>query len=60
MKKTKHLENEKVREIIDDMKAQGVLDQMLPPEQTGIVEIRFANRTVQCEVANNPRTEDMQ
>lgn len=58
MKKTKHLENEKVREIIDDMKAQGVLDRILPPGQTGIVEIRFANRSVQCEVDNEVAKEE--
>lgn len=58
MKKTKHLENEKVREIIDDMKAQGVLDQILPPGQTGIVEIRFTDRSVQCEVDNEVAKEE--
>lgn len=34
------------------MKAQGVLDEILPPGQTGIYEIEFSDRIIQCQVQN--------
>lgn len=44
--------DEQVKEIIEEMKAQGVLDEILPPGQTGIIEIEFSGRTIQCQVRN--------
>lgn len=52
MKTGNNNQDQRAREIIEEMKAQGVLDEILPPGQTGIFEIEFSGRTIQCQVRN--------
>lgn len=52
MKTGNNYQDQRAREIIEEMKAQGVLDEILPPGQTGILEIEFSGRTIQCQVRN--------
>lgn len=52
MKTGNNNQDQRAREIIEEMKAQGVLDEILPPGQTGILEIEFSDRIIQCQVQN--------
>jgi len=53
MKETSDKAAVRAREIIEEMKAQGLLDDIVPPGQTGVVEIEFADGTVRCEITND-------